>query len=253
MHGFAVIALVIASAQAVGGAPWTFAFLLVFGYPQPAVWILCCYHRVWPFWIAYSRFLFGWLFDMIERSWIRTRQQERGFVYTSLSHRQRKTFYAPVHLFHRTSHMEAFDSLDYWQPASALNRSQGTVLQISIEWISLIQNRRQPLPPGGLSEYHIGRYPTIDRTSHQRNDPFSRQHPRTAIQAGTRVQMASPGDPTFERTLAILPTSSSRLQASTAYQALLNPLMEPAIYYKSSASKLPCHEAIGHGRISFSF
>lgn len=45
MHGFTVTALVIASVQAVGGAPWIFAFLLVLGYPQPAAWTLCCYHR----------------------------------------------------------------------------------------------------------------------------------------------------------------------------------------------------------------
>jgi len=93
IHGFTVIALVIASVQAVG-ALHRFIFLLLIGYPQPAAWKIHCYHLVWPFWIASSfRFLFGWVFEMIQRSWTGTRQQESGLYIFSLSHRhQRKSF-----------------------------------------------------------------------------------------------------------------------------------------------------------------
>lgn len=86
MHGFTVIALVIASEQAVGA---------LHGFDFALFWIpsTCCLDSLLlPLGLTildciFFSYLFGWVFEIIERSWTRTRQQERGFVYTSLSHR----------------------------------------------------------------------------------------------------------------------------------------------------------------------
>jgi len=86
IHGSTVIALVIASEQAVGA-------LHDFDFTRFWIPSTCCLDNLLlPLGLTildciFFSYLFGWVFELIERSWTRTRQQERGFVYTSLSHR----------------------------------------------------------------------------------------------------------------------------------------------------------------------